>query len=65
MLLWITVLAVWTMAVAAGSRSQPQEFASRVLGVLGIVSAGIIAFAFFTSNPFTRLASAAGSTATT
>ena len=55
MLLWIAVLAVWTMAVAAGSRSQPQEFASRVLGVLGIVSAGVIAFAFFTSNPFMRL----------
>jgi cytochrome c-type biogenesis protein CcmF len=55
MLLWITVLAIWTMAVAAGSRSQPQEFASRVLGVLGIVSAGVIAFAFFTSNPFLRL----------
>ena len=59
MLLWITVLAVWTMAVAAGSRSQPQEFASRVLGVLGIVSAGIIAFALLTSNPFTRLDSGA------
>ena len=55
MLLWIAVLAVWTMAVAAGSRSQPQEFASRVLGVLGIVSAGVIAFAFVTSNPFMRL----------
>jgi cytochrome c-type biogenesis protein CcmF len=55
MLLWIAVLAVWTMAVAAGSRSQPQEFASRVLGVLGIVSAGVIAFAFMTSNPFLRL----------
>jgi cytochrome c-type biogenesis protein CcmF len=55
MLLWIAVLAVWTMAVAAGSRSQPQEFSSRVLGVLGIVSAGMIAFAFVTSNPFTRL----------
>jgi cytochrome c-type biogenesis protein CcmF len=55
MLLWITVLGVWTMAVAVGSRSQPPEFASRVLGVLGIVSAGVIAFAFITSNPFTRL----------
>jgi cytochrome c-type biogenesis protein CcmF len=55
MLLWIAVLAVWTMAVATGSRSQPQEFASRVLGVLGIVSAGVIAFAFITSNPFMRL----------
>ena len=56
MLFWITVLAIWTLAVAAGSRSQPEEFASRVLGVLGIVSAGIIAFALFTSNPFIRLA---------
>ena len=55
MLLWIAVLAGWTMAVAAGSRSQPLEFASRVLGVLGIVSAGVIAFAFITSNPFVRL----------
>src|SRR5215204_6238965 len=52
MLLWIVVLALWTMAVTVGSRSQPQAFASRVLGVLGVVSAGVIAFAFFTSNPF-------------
>ncbi len=59
MLLWITVLAVWTLAVAAGSRSQPEAFASRVLGVLGIVSAGIIAFSLFTSNPFLRLTPAA------
>jgi cytochrome c-type biogenesis protein CcmF len=57
MLLWIMVLAIWTLAVATFSRSQPDEFMSRVLGVLGIVSAGIIAFALFTSNPFTRLAS--------
>jgi len=55
MLFWIAVLAVWTLAVAAFSRSQPDEFASRVLGVLGIVSAGIIAFALLTSNPFVRL----------
>ena len=55
MLFWITVLAIWTLAVVAGSRSQPDEFASRVLGVLGIVSAGILAFALFTSNPFIRL----------
>jgi len=57
MLFWITVLGIWTLAVAAGSRSQPEEFASRVLGVLGIVSTGIIAFALLTSNPFIRLAS--------
>jgi len=55
MLFWITVLAIWTMAVAAFSRSQPEEFVSRVLGVLGIVSAGIVAFALLTSNPFLRL----------
>jgi cytochrome c-type biogenesis protein CcmF len=55
MLLWITVLAIWTLGVATFSRSQPQEFTSRVLGVLGIVSAGIIAFCVLTSNPFTRL----------
>ena len=55
MLFWITVLAIWTMAVAAFSRSQPEEFVSRVLGVLGIVSAGILAFALLTSNPFLRL----------
>ncbi|HZF29083.1 MAG TPA: heme lyase CcmF/NrfE family subunit [Gammaproteobacteria bacterium] len=55
LLFWITVLAIWTVAVVAGSRSQPQEFSSRVLGVLGIVSAGIMAFALFASNPFTRL----------
>jgi cytochrome c-type biogenesis protein CcmF len=60
MLLWIAVLATWTMAVAAGSRSQPQEFASRVLGVLGIVSAGMIAFALLTSNAFARLVPAPG-----
>jgi cytochrome c-type biogenesis protein CcmF len=58
MLLWITVLAVWTLAVAAGSRSQPDEFSSRVLAVLGLVSSGIIAFALFTSNPFIRLSPA-------
>jgi cytochrome c-type biogenesis protein CcmF len=55
MLFWITVLAIWTMAVAAFSRSQPDEFMSRVIGVLGIVSAGIIAFSLLTSNPFARL----------
>ena len=57
-LFWVFVLACWTFAVAAGSRSQPEEFSSRVLGVLGLVNAGIIAFTVFTSNPFTRLAPA-------
>jgi cytochrome c-type biogenesis protein CcmF len=55
LLLWITILSIWTLAVAWTSRSQPAEFASRVLGVLGIISAGVIAFTLLTSNPFVRL----------
>jgi cytochrome c-type biogenesis protein CcmF len=59
LLLWSLMLAVWTLAVAHGSRSQPQEFTSRVIGVLGIVSAGVLLFTIFTSNPFDRLLPAA------
>jgi cytochrome c-type biogenesis protein CcmF len=55
LLLWLLMLASWTLAVAAFSRSQPLEFTSRVLGVLGIVSSGILLFTVLTSNPFTRL----------
>jgi len=55
LLLWSLMLALWTLAVAAASRSQPLEFASRVLGVLGIVSAGVLLFTLLTSNPFDRL----------
>jgi cytochrome c-type biogenesis protein CcmF len=55
MLLWLLMLAGWTLAVAFFSRSQPLEFASRVIGVLGIVSAGILLFTIATSNPFDRL----------
>jgi cytochrome c-type biogenesis protein CcmF len=55
MLLWATILALWSCAVALLSRSLPQAFASRVLGVLGIISSGILLFILLTSNPFTRL----------
>lgn len=55
LLLWIMVLAAWTLAVAWRSQSQPDEFVSRVLGVLGLVSFGIIAFGLLTSNAFIRL----------
>ena len=55
LLLWLLMLATWTLAVAFASRNQPLEFASRVLGVLGIVSSGILLFTLLTSNPFKRL----------
>jgi cytochrome c-type biogenesis protein CcmF len=59
LLLWVWILACWTLAVARLSRSLPQAFAARVLGVLGIVSLGFFAFTLFTSNPFMRLDPAA------
>jgi cytochrome c-type biogenesis protein CcmF len=59
LLLWIFVLACWTLAVAARTRSLPPAFAGRVLGVLGIVSVGFLLFIIATSNPFTRLTPAA------
>ena len=55
MLLWVLILALWSAAVAALSRSLPITFASRVLGVLGIISCGILLFILLTSNPFARL----------
>jgi cytochrome c-type biogenesis protein CcmF len=55
LLLWIMVLATWSLAVAALSRSLPDTFIARVLGVLGLISAGFMTFTLATSNPFTRL----------
>ncbi|MEL6869074.1 MAG: heme lyase CcmF/NrfE family subunit [Pseudomonadota bacterium] len=59
MLLWILILTVWTSAVALRSHSLPLEMASRVLGVLGLLSVGTLLFTLFTSNPFLRLQPAA------
>ena len=55
LLLWILILSTWTLAVAVGSRRLPDEFAARVLGVLGIVSVGMLLFTLLTSNPFERI----------
>ena len=55
LLLWIVVLAIWSLAVAAFSRALPTQFLSRVLGVLGLISAGFMTFTLATSNPFVRL----------
>ncbi|MDP9065911.1 MAG: heme lyase CcmF/NrfE family subunit, partial [Pseudomonadota bacterium] len=60
LLLWILILALWSVAVAAFSRQLPATFASRVLGVMGLVSAGFLLFTLWTSNPFDRLMPAAG-----
>jgi cytochrome c-type biogenesis protein CcmF len=55
LLLWILLLAGWTVAVAIGSARLPPRFAARVLGVLGVVSFGFLLFTLATSNPFMRL----------
>ena len=55
LLLWALVLALWCGAVALWSKRLPAEVAARVLGVLGIISIGFLAFLIFTSNPFARL----------
>jgi cytochrome c-type biogenesis protein CcmF len=55
LLLWILLLAVWTVAVTIGASRLPPRFAARVLGVLGIVSFGFLLFTLATSNPFLRI----------
>ena len=54
LLLWVLLLALWTCAVAAFSRGIPREISVRIIGVMGFISAGFIAFVLLTSNPFLR-----------
>ena len=56
MLLWILMLAVWTVAVAQFSRHLPLPVLARILSVMGLVSVGFLLFTLITSNPFERLA---------
>ncbi|EIL92848.1 heme lyase CcmF/NrfE family subunit [Rhodanobacter spathiphylli] len=55
LLLWILILNVWTIALAALSQKLPEVFASRVIAVMGLIAVGFLAFIIFTSNPFGRL----------
>ncbi|MDP2752254.1 MAG: heme lyase CcmF/NrfE family subunit [Rhodocyclaceae bacterium] len=55
-LLWTLILSGWTVVVALrGLRQWPVDIGARVLGVMGLVSIGFLAFILFTSNPFMRL----------
>ena len=54
-LLWILIMASWTLAVALRSAGLPTAFVNRVLGVMGLLNLGFLAFLIFTSNPFERL----------
>jgi len=55
MLLWCLMLGLWMSVVALFSAHLPEDMAARVLGVLGLASAGFLAFLLFTSSPFERL----------
>jgi cytochrome c-type biogenesis protein CcmF len=55
LLLWVLMLAWWTLAVATFSRHLPQEMVARVIGVQGLISVGFLLFMLLTSNPFDRL----------
>ena len=55
LLLWCLMLGVWMAAVSVFSSHLPEDMVARVLGVMGLVSAGFLAFLLFTSNPFDRL----------
>jgi len=55
LLLWVLLMGIWTVLVGRYSHHLPATFAARVIGVLGILSAGILLFTLLTSNPFERL----------
>jgi cytochrome c-type biogenesis protein CcmF len=55
MLLWLVMMAGWTVAVAAFSRSLPLPDVARVLSVMGLSNIGFTLFTLATSNPFDRL----------
>jgi cytochrome c-type biogenesis protein CcmF len=55
LILWIFLLACWSVAAAIGTQRLPKAFSSRVLGVLGLVSFGFLLYTLATSNPFLRL----------
>ena len=55
LLLWILILATWTVAVSRYSVDLPDAMVSRVIGVLGLLSCGFLLFTLLTSNPFDRL----------
>src|SRR5690606_12112927 len=50
LLLWVLVQATWTLAVVGFSRNLTHTMRGRVIGVLGIISAGFGLFMLMTSN---------------
>ena len=55
LLLWITILVTYAMAVAFFGRNLPPTLRARTLAVQGMITAGFLLFILLTSNPFLRL----------
>ncbi|WP_394260977.1 heme lyase CcmF/NrfE family subunit [Moraxella boevrei] len=54
LLLWVTILATWGMAVAVFSKSLPLAMRARVLVVIAGVQLMMVAMVIFVSSPFDR-----------
>ena len=54
-LLWTLITAGWTFAVAVKARSMSIDMSGYVLGVMGAVNTGFLAYLLSESNPFLRL----------
>jgi cytochrome c-type biogenesis protein CcmF len=59
LLLWVFLLSTWTILVAQLSKALDEFMVARVIGVLGLVTSGLLLFVLTTSNPFMRLLPAA------
>ena len=55
-LFWVTILAVWTLAVTFFAKELPLRFRSTLIAVMGLITVGFLLFILMTSNPFERLA---------
>jgi cytochrome c-type biogenesis protein CcmF len=55
MVLWVAILALFGLAVAAFGGNLPPTLRARVLAIQGLIGAAFLAFILFTSNPFLRL----------
>ncbi len=55
MLLWVEILACWTLAVSFAKKNITREMHGLVIAFLGIVSVGFLLFILSTSDPFQRI----------
>ncbi|HWI12537.1 MAG TPA: heme lyase CcmF/NrfE family subunit [Burkholderiaceae bacterium] len=55
LLLWLTMLGGWMLALARFSHQIPLPVLARTLAVMGWIAAGFLLFMLATSNPFERL----------